>query len=1352
MNVERNAKSKLSFTTSLVALLAVTGVLVGAVSADPAGAKQIRLFSGAFGAAGSTPSNPYPLSSGWFGPSSVAVDNATGDLYVTDQGNHRIEKFTANGEFILMFGKEVNRTKVTEAAPEAQQDACTAASGDTCQAGARASSPGGFNPANLMFQQERAYLFVAVDNSSGPSKGDVYVADSSDDLVTKFDSSGNVIESWGNNGSGGAADGQLNGSGATGPIQGFYPTFEGIATDSSGHLWVADGGPEFNSQGAVAEFSQDSSFVRDWGAASSFDGIYFGDWRAGLALDSLDNVYALPNKYDETGHWFGEILGPGVGVAVDPSSGELYTASGGDIQRFDSSCKPVEDIALCQPAESFGAGHFSTEMSEQDQGLAINPNTADTVYAAELRGEVAAFSIETVPDVLTAASSGFTASSAVLNGAVNPDGVPLSECFFEWGQTSEPYEHTAQCEPSAAAVGSGASSVSIHANISALQSGKTYHFRIVAANAHDVNGLIDEPSIGADRTFGAPLLESSGAAAVSSTAATLHAEADPNGVDTRARFEYGAEAGVYDHVTSVVDLGSGGAFQGVSQPIQGLGALTAYHYRVVLENIFGTVEGEDHSFTTQGPAAPGLPDGRVWELVSPPDKNGVPLEAITEEGGDIQAAADGSGLAYIAKGAIDAEPAGNRSPSETQLLARRGPGGWSTQDVAAQQQAPAGVVAGKLSEYLLFSSNLSRGALQPFGSTSLSPEASEYTPYLRESDGYFTPLVYPGNVPVGAKFGGEVNAEIISGGVTFLTGTPDLSHLILTSSSVLTTPSFASHGTHSIYEWENGALGLVSLVPAAPAVVCGGSGPVCFPAAANGLASEVGNNDTQMRHAVSADGDRIIFTAGNGLFLRDMARSETVELDARQQGAAGGPGSPIFQDASVDGSRVFFTDSSKLTVDSTATEAKPDLYLCDIGEQAGRLSCALSDISVDHNSGEAADVLGNLIGSDETGRHVYFVADGVLAPGATSGSCDEALLREKSDQSLCNLYVYDTESGKTALVASISGRDSGDWSGGVGANLGGLTAAVSASGRFLAFMSERSLTGYDNRDARDGQPDEEVYLYDALADGGHGKLVCASCNPTGARPAGVSDSGGFPGMLVDRPTIWQGAQLAASIPGWTKIRVASAIYQSRYLSDSGRLFFNAADALVPQDSNGTEDVYQYEPPGVGGCSESSATFGNASGGCVELISSGTSVEESAFLDASESGNDVFFLTAAKLASADVDSAIDVYDAHVCGSESSCPSSPPSPPPACEGDACQSPVPAPEDPTPDSLTFQGPGNLTFAAPPIATPKAKPPTRAQKLARALRACRRKQAHKRPACERQARRSYGQPQSKKSNRRGK
>ena len=157
--------------------------------------------------------------------------------------------------------------------------------------------------------------------------------------------------------------------------------------------------------------------------------------------------------------------------------------------------------------------------------------------------------------------------------------------------------------------------------------------------------------------------------------------------------------------------------------------------------------------------------------------------------------------------------------------------------------------------------------------------------------------------------------------------------------------------------------------------------------------------------------------------------------------------------------------------------------------------------------------------------------------------------------------------------------------------------------------------------------------------------MCASCDPTGARPAGV-EYAKVEGKLVGGSGVWpQAMGLAANIPGWTPYFLETALYQSRYLSDSGRLFFNSNDGLVSQDVNGNWDVYQYEPPGVGGCTTVSVTFSERSVGCVGLISSGSSPDESAFLDASETGGDVFFLTKASLVSQDLDTSLDVYDAH-----------------------------------------------------------------------------------------------------------
>jgi WD40-like Beta Propeller Repeat len=344
-------------------------------------------------------------------------------------------------------------------------------------------------------------------------------------------------------------------------------------------------------------------------------------------------------------------------------------------------------------------------------------------------------------------------------------------------------------------------------------------------------------------------------------------------------------------------------------------------------------------------------------------------------------------------------------------------------------------------------------------------------------------------------------------------------------------------------------------------------------------------------------------------------------------------------------------------------------------------------------------VLGTVPGASADGSYVYFVANGVLASGASPGDC-------------CNLYL--DHEGTITFLASLAGEDSPAWGGAVEPGLALLASRVSSNGRWLAFMSERPLTGYDSRDARTGRPDEEVFLYHAGAggSGGEGKLVCASCNPTGARPRGEEFAAFSYGGVDGTSRSWPPGQgIAASVPFWMGYQLDTALYQPRYLSDAGRLFFNSEDSLVPTDTNGTGDVYQYEPsadaeeaPPGDTCSSEASTFSAVAGGCVDLISSGTSAEESGFLDASESGSDVFFFTNARLSPADVDSARDVYDAHVCSADFPCPPPPPPPPPACQGDACQSPVQAPDDPTPGSLTFSGPGNH----PPVLTPPAKKKT--------------------------------------------
>ena len=157
---------------------------------------------------------------------------------------------------------------------------------------------------------------------------------------------------------------------------------------------------------------------------------------------------------------------------------------------------------------------------------------------------------------------------------------------------------------------------------------------------------------------------------------------------------------------------------------------------------------------------------------------------------------------------------------------------------------------------------------------------------------------------------------------------------------------------------------------------------------------------------------------------------------------------------------------------------------------------------------------------------------------------------------------------------------------------------------------------------------------------------------------------------------------------------------------------------------------------------------------MSLISSGTSGRESAFLDATPEGSDVFFLTAARLSPIDNDDSFDVYDARECTEaspclspqvvvEKSCESTE-----ECKGPATTAPVYAPP-------TTAGPSSGNVPARPgqqvLPSQTTKPPTttkkptRAQLLAKALKQCHKlKKKTKRKACEKAAHKKYAAKKS--------
>lgn len=820
---------------------------------------------------------------------------------------------------------------------------------------------------------------------------------------------------------------------------------------------------------------------------------------------------------------------------------------------------------------------------------------------------------------------------------------------------------------------------------------------------------------------GPPVLEEEGSVlSVTSTTAKLQAQINPNESETTYRFEYGTSE-AYGSKIPLPDglVGSGSTEVTVTAEPEGLLPDTTYHYRVVatVARSGEPVDGPDQTFVTQPVGELALPDDRQWELVSPPNKHGATIYPLGEWG-VIQAADDGSGISYVANAPTELEPKGFPQ-THAQVLSKRVGEGWSSQTVATPNDAPTNFAPGFGLEYRFFSSDLSLALVEPIqeGFTPLSAEATERTTYIRNDSSCeaapatcYEPILTAADVRAGVKFGGSELA-IPHPAAEFVGATPDLSHVVVTYTNEGEGGLTSTPGDNGgLYEWAAGQLRLVSILPESE----GGQ-----PATGEREIAFLGHRQTSSRGAISEDGSRVFWDTtpsfAEHLYLRDVAKGangETLRIGGEVA---------RFQIANSEGSRVFFLSETE------STNHEGELEVCDVVEKAGKLACETTPL--------ASNVQETVIGASEDGSYVYFVSTAALASKAVAGED--------------NLYVDHDNAGtwEPEVIATLPVEDGNDWSG----DLKRLTARVSPNGKWLAFMSRKSLTGYDNRDANSGQPDEEVYLYSAAGK----RLVCASCNPTGARPVGMQygvDGGYFgPGLLGGGDRVWETTTwLAANIPGWDPAGdEGRTLYQARYLSNGGRLFFNSGYALVPQDVNGTWDVYEYEPVGVGSCSEASVTFSARSGGCVDLISSGESPEQSAFMDASENGDDVFFLTASQLTPEDVDTSYDVYDAHVCSSGVPCAVRPISPPPCSSGDACKA-APSLQPAifaAPASATFKGVGNAALPSGPSVAPKPKSLTRAQRLARALRACQKKPKKKRGVCRRQARKRYPVKQSRKA-----
>jgi hypothetical protein len=398
-----------------------------------------------------------------------------------------------------------------------------------------------------------------------------------------------------------------------------------------------------------------------------------------------------------------------------------------------------------------------------------------------------------------------------------------------------------------------------------------------------------------------PQIGSAWTVGVSSSSAGLRAELNPGGLVTSYRFEYLNESAYEANLATGHEAfagalnapagtepttSAGSAFLTVALSVSSLSPDTAYRYRLLAVNGSGSAVGEAHRFATQPfGGEPLLGDGRAWEMVSPSDKGGgeVPGPGGSFGGGLIEAAAQGSALTFSSPvsfaGAVGAPPV-------SQYLATRTAAGWSTANVSAAGEAGAYGPAPDGAPYRLFSPGLSL-ALMAEGRRCPEEQSCGEGYSLRAGDG--SPLALSPEA-----------ADLRLAGAS-----PAADQAVLATCKALTADATEAPlgdgcdpAKPNLYRWSASGIELLNLLPGQAQGTAGAA-----------LAAPLG--------AVSEGAERVYFTLGGNLYLRDG--SETEQVDS----AAGGGGT--FQAASASGQVAYYTAAGHLYRYDAGTDQSTDL-------------------------------------------------------------------------------------------------------------------------------------------------------------------------------------------------------------------------------------------------------------------------------------------------------------------------------------------------------------------------------------------------------------------------------------------
>jgi len=907
-------------------------------------------------------------------------------------------------------------------------------------------------------------------------------------------------------------------------------------------------------------------------------------------------------------------------------------------------------------------------------------------------------------------------TSATLTAHIGPGGA-VTHYHFEYGPT-ESYGTSVPIPDGEIAAGFSEEFVSTE--LAGLEIGANYHFRVVAVNEHGA------PVDGPDQTFTTlpPVrIDSESVTNVTTSSATLTAQINPLGEATTYHFEYGPTE---SYGTSAPipdgDIAAASADEGVSAPIAGLQPDTVYHYRVVTHNLLGPDRGPDRVFRTGG-SPPGLPDGRVYEMVTPVGKQAHDVSGAN--GNSMPASPDGEEVAFGTLGVLP--PVENFSTSGlNSYVAQRTASGWTT----SFTDPPLSMIASNTSEPI--------GNFSPDFSTQVDCQQATAN---KAAFGCALRHGVAGPWQLAALYP-TLSGELDLGGAEQKGSSSDLSHIVFQArnngETFLAGDTLAGEGSGkgSLYEIE----GLGTASPVLRLVSVDNSGNPL--GESSNKVNELGlggggSTGEDVYQAVSEDGSTIYFTAqqsGGGpptIYARvDHTSTVTISNPSPSQCTRtaiepGGvcnasEGAPQYYGASADGTKVFFTTNQQLV--NSDTDTTSDLYEYDFNKPPGKNLVQVSRGGVgDLTPGSGANG-GGVVNMSHDGSHVYFVAQGVLTT-IPNGNGQSAIAGAS------NMYVFDTETERTQFVATLSPRDS--------LTGGKAQAQTTPDGRYLVFNTFAKLITA----GPEAQTDEaqNIYRYDADT----GDLLRLSIAHDGF--ANNGNTAGMNAVLAPQ----YGGSLYGAWPG--------ANDWSRAISDNGSyVVFMTPERLQVNDTNtGADPGCELGPSGPEtGCNVyewhecAGETCADGEHGEVNMISGGQAPEGIRSPPTiSATGSDIFFITREALVPQDKDTLTDVYDARIGGGF------PYTPPTSCSGEECQGqPSPQAAPSSAGSSSFTGPGNLTppLLAPQKSTPKPKPKplTRVQKLAKALKACKKQPKSKRARCESQARKRYGgKPKAKKS-----